>query len=111
MESSIKSSNEKIIKNKNRVQNHGEVFTPKRIVRKVLDLPGVREACQNITSTFLEPAAGEGIFLVEILKRKINMIEKRYGKDLTSYENYSLLALSTLYGVELLEDNGLSTLI
>lgn len=105
MESSIKSSNEKIIKNKNRVQNHGEVFTPKRIVRKMLDLPRVREACQNLTSTFLEPAAGEGIFLVEILKRKINMVEKNYGKDLTSYENYSLLALSTLYGVELLEDN------
>lgn len=97
--------NENIIKSKKRVQNHGEVFTPKRIVNKMLDLPNIREACENVTSTFLEPAAGEGIFLVEILKRKMKIVAKNYGDDLTRYENYSLLALSTLYGVELLEDN------
>ena len=71
----------------------------------MLDLPNIREACQNLTSTFLEPAAGEGAFLVEVLNKKINMIIKKYSDDLTRYENYSLLALSTLYGVELLEDN------
>lgn len=71
----------------------------------MLDLPNIREACENVTSTFLEPAAGEGTFLVEILKRKMKMVVKNYGDDLTRYENYSLLALSTLYGVELLEDN------
>lgn len=99
------STNEKIIKSKKRIQNHGEVFTPKRIINKMLDLPNIREACQNLTSTFLEPAAGEGAFLVEVLNRKMKMVVKSYGDNLIRYENYSLLALSTLYGVELLEDN------
>ncbi|MFK8884830.1 N-6 DNA methylase [Bacillus velezensis] len=99
------SKKEKIIKSKKRIQNHGEVFTPKRIVNKMLDMPHIREACQNLTSTFLEPAAGEGAFLVEVLDRKMKMVVKNYGDDLTQYENYSLLALSTIYGVELLEDN------
>lgn len=97
--------NEKIIKSKKRIQNHGEVFTPKRTVNNMLDLPNIREACQNVTSTFLEPAAGEGVFLVEVLNRKMDIVAKNYGNDLTRFENYSLLALSTLYGVELLEDN------
>src|SRR5690606_18981805 len=80
-------------------------FTPKRTVNQMLDLPNIREACQNLTSTFLEPAAGEGTFLVEILKRKMQLVTNDFGNDLTRYENFSLLALSTLYGVELLEDN------
>ncbi|MBY0123190.1 N-6 DNA methylase [Bacillus sp. S/N-304-OC-R1] len=105
MSGSSESADEKIIKSKKRIQNHGEVFTPKRIVNKMLDLPNIREACQNLTSTFLEPAAGEGAFLVEVLDRKMKMVVKNHGGDLTRYENYSLLALSTLYGVELLEDN------
>jgi hypothetical protein len=105
MSGSSESANEKIIKSKKRIQNHGEVFTPKRIVNKMLDLPSIREACQNLTTTFLEPAAGEGAFLVEVLNRKMKMVVKNYSDDLTRFENYSLLALSTLYGVELLEDN------
>ncbi|MGK4151940.1 methylase [Kurthia gibsonii] len=105
MNLSDKYANEKIIKSKKRIQNHGEVFTPKRIVNNMLDLPNIREACENLTSTFLEPAAGEGIFLVEILRRKLALVKKSYGDDLLRYENYSLLVLSTLYGVELLEDN------
>ncbi|OZI12986.1 methylase [Bacillaceae bacterium SAS-127] len=105
MSGSSESANEKIINSKKRVQNHGEVFTPKRIVKNMLDLPNIRETCQNLTSTFLEPAAGEGVFLVEVLNRKMKMVAKNYGDDLTRYENYSLLALSTLYGIELLEDN------
>lgn len=94
-----------IIKSKSRVQKHGEVFTPKSIVNKMLDLPEIKEACESLTATFLEPSAGEGAFLVEILNRKLKMIAKEHNSDLTQYENYSLLALSTLYGVELLEDN------
>ncbi|AUW93069.1 methylase [Sulfobacillus thermotolerans] len=105
MTCSVESNKEKIIKSKMRVQNHGEVFTPMRIVNRMLNLPKIREACQNVTSTFLEPTAGEGVFLVEILNRKLKMVANHYGDDLTRYENYSLLALSTLYGVELLEDN------
>ncbi len=98
-------ANEKIIKSRVRVQKHGEVFTPLWTVKNMLDLPGVKEACEDINATFLEPAAGEGAFLVEILRRKLNMVSKEYSKTLLQYENYSLLALSTLYGIELLEDN------
>ena len=66
--------NEEIIKSKLRVQKHGEVFTPKRIVNKMLDIPEIKEACENLTTTFLEPSAGEGAFLVEILERKLKMV-------------------------------------
>lgn len=107
MDYTSKPISEKIINNKKRVQNHGEVFTPERIIKKMLDLPAISEACRNLTSTFLEPAAGEGAFLVEVLNRKIDMVIKNYSDNLTSYENYSLLALTTLYGIELLEDNAL----
>src|SRR5699024_10436726 len=96
---------EVIIKSKKRVQNHGEVFTPKKIVNQMLDMQGIQEACNQLTTTFLEPACGEGAFLVEVLKRKLSIIEERYNTTLEQYENYSLLALSTLYGIEILEDN------
>ena len=87
------------------MQKHGEVFTPRKIVDQMLDIPEIKEACENITVTFLEPAAGEGAFLTAILERKLNMVSKKYNFDLLQYENYSLLALTTLYGIELLEDN------
>lgn len=59
----------------------------------------------NLESTFFEPGAGEGAFIIEILKRKLDLVKKKYNESLIMYENYSLLALSTVYGVELLEDN------
>lgn len=93
------------IKSKFRVQKHGEVFTPKKIVNKMLDIKGVKEACESLRTTFLEPAAGEGAFLVAILERKLNIVVKNYNDDLGCFENYSLLALTSLYGIELLEDN------
>lgn len=96
---------ETIIKSKSRVQKHGEVFTPRKIVDEMLDMPSVKECCENLNATFLEPSAGEGAFLVAILERKLNMVANQYNSDLVQYENYSLLALSTLYGIELLEDN------
>ncbi|MCL2526639.1 MAG: methylase [Coriobacteriia bacterium] len=96
---------EVIIKCKRRVQKHGEVFTPAWMVDKMLSEPGIDEACNNLTATFLEPAAGEGAFLCEVLRRKLSMVSKKHNGTLSQYENYSLLALSTLYGVELLEDN------
>lgn len=101
----MESSAEKLINSRKRVRKHGEVFTPSHIVRKMLDLPSINEACQDLTKTFFEPGAGEGAFLVEILKRKLSMVDKQYSDTLARYENYSLLALSTLYGIELLDDN------
>jgi hypothetical protein len=96
---------EVIIKSKLRVQKHGEVFTPKKIVNKMLNVQELKEACENITATFLEPSAGEGAFLVEILERKLIMVTEKYNNNLTTFESYSLLALTTLYGIELLGDN------
>ena len=102
---STQSSAEKLINSKKRVRKHGEVFTPSHIVQRMLGLPPINEACHDLTKTFFEPGAGEGAFLVEILKRKLSMVEKQYNDTLARYENYSLLALSTLYGIELLDDN------
>ena len=94
-----------LIKSKARVQKHGEVFTPSWMVQKMLDTEGVKEACENRTATFLEPAAGDGNFLVAILKLKLAMVSEVFNSSIRQYTHYSLYALSTLYGIELLEDN------
>ena len=98
-------ASERLIKSKARVQKHGEVFTPKWMVKVMLDQPDVKKACSELETTFLEPAAGEGVFLVEILRKKLKMVLKNYNESLKQYENYALFALTTIYGIELLEDN------
>lgn len=94
---------ESLIKSKRRVQQHGEVFTPAWMVEKMLDTPGVKEACENVSATFLEPAAGDGNFLLAILERKLQAVIDQY--DERHWKTKSLLALSSIYGIELLEDN------
>ena len=91
------------ISSKQRVSEYGEVFTSSRIVNDMLDL--VHHETERIDSRFLEPACGNGNFLVEILKRKLNVVEKKYVKNQLEYERYSIIALSSIYGVEILEDN------
>lgn len=98
-------SKEVLIKSKKRVQKHGEVFTPSWMVEKMLDIDDIKKCCENLTATFLEPSAGEGAFLVAILKRKLYMVAHLYSQNINQFENFSLYALSTLYGVELLDDN------
>ena len=90
---------ENLIKSKHRVQKHGEVFTPSWMVQKMLDTPGIKEACENVSATFLEPSAGDGNFLQAILERKLASVIKQYWKT------KSLIALSSIYGIEFLEDN------
>ena len=94
---------EALIKSKHRVQKHGEVFTPAWMVQKMLDTPGVKEACENIYSTFLEPSAGDGNFLEAILERKLSAVTIYYNKR--NWKTKSLFALSSIYGIEFLEDN------
>lgn len=94
---------ENLIKSKQRVQKHGEVFTPSWMVQKMLDTPGVKEACENVSATFLEPSAGDGNFLQAILERKLKAVIARY--DERSWKTKSLIALSSIYGIEFLEDN------
>lgn len=91
------------IKSKERVVNHGEVFTPDWIVNDMLDL--VKNETERVDSRFLEPACGNGNFLAEILRRKLKIVEKRYKKNQIEYEKYSIIAVSSIYGIDLLEDN------
>ncbi|GGE25966.1 hypothetical protein GCM10011510_03850 [Streptococcus himalayensis] len=89
---------EHLIKSKHRVQKHGEVFTPSWMVQKMLDTPGVKEVCENIHATFLEPSAGDGNFLEAILERKLNAVVQQY--DQRNWKTKSLIALSSIYTVE-----------
>lgn len=94
---------ENIIKSKDRVQKHGEVFTPSWMVQKMLDTPGIREKTEDIYATFLEPSAGDGNFLEAILERKLSAVTRNYDKK--NWKTKSLFALSSIYGIEYLEDN------
>lgn len=91
------------VKSKKRVTDHGEVFTSEREVNAMLDL--VKQETERIDSRFLEPACGTGNFLVEILRRKLTIVENRYKKSQLEYERYSVIAISSIYGVDILEDN------
>lgn len=88
-----------------RVRKYGEVFTPKTIVDSMIKQSGVLDELNELDSTFLEPAAGNGAFLVEILNHKMQIAFEKSGRDIAHYENNVLIALTSLYGIELLEDN------
>ena len=88
---------------KKRVADHGEVLTGKREVNAMLDL--VKQETERIDSRFLEPACGTGNFLTVILDRKLAVVEKRYGKSQLDFERYAVLAVSSIYGIDILEDN------
>lgn len=91
------------VKTKQRVTDHGEVFTDHREVNAMLDL--VKQETENIDSTFLEPACGTGNFLIEILRRKLVVVERKYQRIQNDYERYAIAALCSIYGIELLPDN------
>ncbi len=92
-----------LVKSKQRVADHGEVFTPAWLVDAMLDL--VKDESERIDSRFLEPACGSGNFLVAVLKRKLAAVELKYGKSTFERQHYALLGLMCMYGVELLADN------
>lgn len=91
------------LKSKKRVADHGEVFTNIREVNAMLDL--VKLETERIDSRFLEPACGNGNFLAEVLKRKLDVVDARYAKSQVEWEHYSIIALTSIYGVDILEDN------
>lgn len=92
-----------LVKSKQRVADHGEVFTPEWMVEAMLDL--VKDETERIDSRFLEPACGSGNFIVRILQRKLAAVELKYGKSDFERRHYALLALMCIYGIELLADN------
>jgi hypothetical protein len=92
-----------LIKSKQRVADHGEVFTPEWLVDAMLDL--VKDETERLDSRFLEPACGSGNFLAKILKRKLATVEVKYSKSEFDRNHYAILSLMCIYGIELLEDN------
>ncbi len=91
------------VKSRERVANHGEVYTSSREVNAMLDL--VKQETERIDSRFLEPACGTGNFLAEILNRKLQVVSSRYKRNQVEYERYSIIAVSSIYGIDILEDN------
>ena len=100
-------SDKKQVKSKKRVRDVGEVFTDEREVNAMLDL--VKNETERIDATFLEPACGDGNFLVEIVNRKLEVIRRRYGmartKDKVSYEKALITAAGSVYGIDIMPDN------
>jgi SAM-dependent methyltransferase len=96
-------NNLKQVRSKKRVTDHGEVFTSEREVNAMLDL--VKQETERIDSRFLEPACGTGNFLVATLRRKLAVVENRYKKSQLEYERYAVIAISSIYGIDILEDN------
>ena len=92
-----------LVKSKQRVVDHGEVFTPPWMVDAMLDL--VKPETERIDARFLEPACGSGNFIVQILLRKLAAVEGKYGKSDFERRHYALLGLMCIYGIELLADN------
>jgi len=96
-------SEENLVKSRQRVADHGEVFTPNWMVDDMLDL--VKNESERIDSRFLESACGSGNFLKTVLSRKLQTVMARYGKSEFETGQYATLALMSIYGIELLADN------
>ena len=94
---------DKQVVSKQRVADHGEVYTGAREVNAMLDL--VKQETERIDSRFLEPACGTGNFLAEILRRKLAVVDDRYGKSQLEFERYGVLAVASIYGIDILLDN------
>src|SRR5260370_32722592 len=92
-----------VVRTKKRVADHGEVLTGQREVNAMLDL--VKHETERIDSRFLEPACGNGNFLTAILERKLRVVESRYGESQLEYERNAVLAVSSIYGIDKLEEN------
>ena len=103
---------EKQVKSRQRVADHGEVMTGEREVNAMLDL--VKQETERVDSRFLEPACGDGNFVVEILRRKLEAAKRRATpprrkKPLPlEFEKQSVIAVASIYGVDILMDNVLA---
>lgn len=93
------------IKSKERVQKHGEVFTPAWMVEKMLAEAGIQAKLRDIHATFLEPSAGEGAFLTAILRQKLAHVNQSPSSRGAHWQYNALWALASIYGIEYLPDN------
>ena len=94
---------DKQVKSKDRVANFGEVNTSEKEVNAMIDL--VRDQTERLDSRFLEPACGDGNFLIEVLSRKLNVIVKKYKNNQYDFEKNSAVAVGSIYGIDILKDN------
>lgn len=92
-----------LVKSRQRIEDHGEVFTPGWLVQEMLNL--VKDESERIDSRFLEPACGSGNFLKSVLARKLNTVEIKYGRNKFERQQHALFSLMCIYGIELLADN------
>jgi len=91
------------MKSRQRIIDHGEVFTPPGLVNDMLDL--VAHECERIDARFLEPACGDGNFLAEVLRRKLGTVDKKHARNREKWERDAILSVCSLYGIDLLPDN------
>jgi hypothetical protein len=92
-----------LINSRQRVIDHGEVFTPAWMVDAMLDL--VKGESERINSRFLEPACGSGNFLAPVLQRKLATVQSKFGSSEFDKRYSALIGLMCTYGIEILEDN------
>ena len=86
-----------------RVTEFGEVNTSPREVNAMLDL--VESETQRFDSRFLEPACGDGNFLVNVLTRKLKTLAKTSARNQYEFEKYSIVVVGSIYGIDILKDN------
>ena len=97
----------KQVQSKSRVSLYGEVYTSEREVNDMLDL--VKDEAERLDSRFLEPACGDGNFIVEVLNRKLNILKRNYKKNQYEFEKHSIVVVGSIYGIDILEDNIIKT--
>lgn len=94
------------IKSKDRVRDLAEVYTNEREVKAMLDLIPLKKEDDIITYRYLEPACGNGNFLIEILRRKLNRVNEKYAdKPMRDFEFFHARAVSTIYGIDICKEN------
>lgn len=90
---------EKLVKSKQRVKDAGEVFTPRWVVRDMLDLDEIKDMSFELDTTFLEPACGNGNFIIQILVRKLMSVSAE------AFDIDVARSVASIYGVDIAEDN------
>jgi|TARA_B100000035_G_C21016470_1_gene562069 site-specific DNA-adenine methylase len=81
-----------IVRSNNRIDETGEVFTPMKLCAEMVsEIP--QSVLQDAKSTFIDPSAGSGNFLLALQT------------ELLKYHELSHINDNMLYGIELMEDN------
>lgn len=94
-----------LVRDTDRVDNYGEVFTPNWLVKQMLDyIPG--DSVADLDKSSLDPSCGNGQFLTEALRRKLMTAAELFADSLDheQYQFNCMRALSKLYGIDINAD-------